>query len=58
MVIYKNYDFIKILNFNVGLFFTKFKEDLGFEKYAFLYNYWVPDVLDVYDEYFNFNVDC
>ena len=40
-----------------SLFFTKFKEDLGFEKYAFLYNYWVPDVLDVYDEYFNFNVD-
>ena len=30
---------------------------MGFEKYAFLYNYWVPDVLDVYDEYFNFNVE-
>ena len=40
-----------------SLFFTKFKKDLGFERYAFLYNYWVPDVLDLYDEYFNFKVD-
>lgn len=40
-----------------SLFFTKFKKELGFENYAFLYNYWVPDVLDVYDDYFNFNVD-
>ena len=40
-----------------SLFFTKFKKDLGFEKYAFLYNYWVPDVLEVYDDYFNFDVD-
>lgn len=40
-----------------SLFFTKFKKDLGFTNYAFLYNFWVPDVLEVYDDYFNFKVD-
>lgn len=40
-----------------SLFFTKFKEDLGFKNYAFLYNAWVPDVLELYDEYFNFKLD-
>ena len=40
-----------------SLFFSKFKSDLGFENYAFLYDFWIPDVLDVYGEYFNFEVN-
>lgn len=40
-----------------GLFFSKFKEDLGFKNYAYLYDYWIPEVLDLYGEYFNFDVN-
>ena len=40
-----------------GLFFSKFKEDLGFKNYAYLYDYWIPEVLDVYGDYFNFDVN-
>ena len=39
------------------LFFKKHKESLGFTKYAFLYDHWIPKVLDKYDEYFSFKVD-
>ena len=40
-----------------SLFFSKFKEDLGFKNYAYLYDYWIPEVLDLYGEYFNFEVN-
>lgn len=40
-----------------SLFFKKYKEELGFTKYAFLYDHWIPKVLDKYDEYFSFKVD-
>lgn len=39
------------------LFFKKYKERLGFTKYAFLYDQWIPKVLDKYDEYFSFKLD-
>lgn len=39
------------------LFFKKYKKYLGFTKYAFLYDHWIPKVLDKYDEYFSFKVD-
>lgn len=39
------------------LFFKKYKESLGFTRYAFLYDHWIPKVLDKYDEYFSFKVD-
>lgn len=40
-----------------SLFFQKYKADLGFINYAFLYNQWVKGVLEKYDEYFNFKID-
>lgn len=40
-----------------SLFFKKHKFDLGFKKYAFLYDYWIPGVLQEYDKYFSFKVD-
>lgn len=40
-----------------SLFFKKHKFDLGFKKYAFLYDHWIPGVLDEYDKYFSFGVD-
>ena len=40
-----------------SLFFSKHKEDLGFKNYSYLYDYWIPYVLDVYGEYFNFDVN-
>ena len=40
-----------------SLFFKKYKSQLGFEKYAFLYDQWIPTVLRAYDEYFSFNVN-
>lgn len=40
-----------------SLFFGKFKKELGFNNYAFLYDYWIPDVLELYEEYFNFKVN-
>ena len=40
-----------------SLFFKKYKEQLGFTKYAFLYDQWIPTVLEKYDEYFTFEVD-
>ena len=39
------------------LFFKKYKEKLGFEKNAFLYDHWIPKVLDKYDEYFSFKLN-
>lgn len=40
-----------------SLFFQKYKEELGFTNYAFLYDQWVKGVLEKYDQYFNFKVD-
>ncbi len=40
-----------------SLFFRKYKEDLGFTKYAFLYDHWITGILEKYDEFFNFKVD-
>ena len=40
-----------------SLFFKKHKFDLGFKKYAFLYDYWIPSVLEEYDKYFSFKID-
>lgn len=40
-----------------SLFFKKNKYDLGFKKCAFLYDHWIPGVLDEYDKYFSFKVD-
>lgn len=40
-----------------SLFFKKHKFDLGFKKYAFLYDYWIPSVLDEYDKYFSFKIN-
>lgn len=40
-----------------GLFFKKYKHKLGFTRYAFLYDHWIPKVLETYDEYFSFKVD-
>ena len=39
-----------------SLFFKKHKEELGFTKYAFLYDYYIPVILKKYDEYFSFKV--
>lgn len=39
------------------LFFKKYKEYLGFSKYAFLYDHWIPKVLSKYDEYFSFKLN-
>ena len=39
-----------------SLFFKKHKFDLGFKKYAFLYDHWIPGVLNEYDKYFSFNI--
>lgn len=39
------------------LFFSKFKKELGFENYAYLYDSWIPRVLEVYAEIVNFGVD-
>ena len=39
-----------------SLFFKKYKPKLGFTKYAFLYDEWIPTVLEKYDEYFTFKV--
>lgn len=33
-----------------GLFFKKYKHKLGFTRYAFLYDHWIPKVLETYDE--------
>ena len=40
-----------------SLFLKKYKEQLGFTKYAFLQDHWIPTVLDKYDEYFSFEVN-
>ena len=40
-----------------SLFFKKYKEELGFTKYAFLYDHWIPKVLAKYDEYFSFKLN-
>lgn len=40
-----------------SLFLKKHKHELGFTKYAFIYDHWIPTVLDKYNEYFSFNVD-
>lgn len=40
-----------------SLFLKKHKYELGFSKYAFLYDHWIPRVLDKYDEYFSFKVN-
>ena len=39
-----------------SLFFKKHKEDLGFKKYAFLYDHYIPSILKKYDEYYTFKV--
>lgn len=39
------------------LFFSKFKKELGFDNYAFLYDKWIPRVLELYDEFYCFEVD-
>lgn len=39
-----------------SLFLKKYKKDLGFTRYAFLYDHWIPKVLEKYDEYFSFNL--
>ena len=40
-----------------GLFLKKYKHKLGFKRYAFLYDHWIPKVLEVYGDYFSFKVD-
>lgn len=40
-----------------ALFFKKYKHELGFKRYAFLYDHWIPKVLEKYDEYFSFKAD-
>ena len=40
-----------------SLFFKKHKYDLGFKKYAFLYDPWIPSVLNEYDKYFTFKIN-
>lgn len=40
-----------------SLFFKKNKLDLGFKKYAFLYDHWIPSVLEEYDKYFSFKIN-
>lgn len=40
-----------------SLFFKKYKQQLGFTRYSFIYDQWIPSVLDIYGEYFSFQVD-
>lgn len=39
------------------LFLYRFKKELGFDNYAFLYDNYIPKVLELYDEFFNCDVD-
>lgn len=39
------------------IFFSNFKKELGFKNYAYLYDSWIPRVLEVYAEIVNFGVD-